>query len=201
MSQSDKVISMIEYYGPLKCSRPAALQLYEDTGKYIIEPKFDGMFCIIEVDAHGVPDFFTRGHHRISRTFTSPLSELKFPFLLRNSTLLGELEALRHWSIERNKKRGFSLIDLYDIFRLSNKDLRDVRHAVRYDILYRIFPDIKSKHASLVEQSDSHFVEFFERYKKLGYEGCVLKEKNANALECKKDGHTTTQIKVKEFGT
>jgi len=189
---------MINYFGPSSCTRPCVLPAYEKTGRFVIEPKFDGMFCMIEVDSFGSFNFFTRGHRRISDTFTSSLRDLKISEL-KDSMFLCELEALRPWSKKRVAERSYTIADVYDVFMLHNRDVRKESFEKRRTILAETM-SIDSRFLKVVEQSDKNFLSFYERFRNLGYEGCVLKEKNANGFSHNKDGKVKTQIKVKEFG-
>ena len=190
------------YFGPKDLIRPEALLAFEQTGKYILEPKIDGIFAELTI---GSPNqFISKNDNPIRKSLLDGLELLSFPAELCGSVFLCEVETGTEWATKRRRDRGHTLLWIHSIIRLGSKLYRDVPYLQNKQKLQEIYnsfnPELK-KRAILVTYDTDDFYRNYRRIQRdICYEGAVLKNITIGMIGENSQGKTWAWKKVKDFG-
>lgn len=189
---------------------PMLAKVYEDYSSKIIypasiQPKLDGHRCIAIVSS-GKATLWSRTRKRITSVphieeaveglaRENGLKELVIDGELYNHELRDDFEKIT--SITRKKEKSEESVKIqYHIYdRISTGDFRS-----RYSKLDELFYRNKSHCLKIVEtwQVDDEFevMNFYDRFRKMGYEGAMLRQHTGNGYEGKR---TDKLLKIKSF--
>jgi hypothetical protein len=191
----------LTYFGPKDLVRPDALPMFEQTGKYIIEPKIDGYFSELTI---GSPNkFISKNDNPIGKNLLGGLEFLSFPVELIGSKFLCEIETGTKWATKRNEDRGYTIIWLHSIRQLNNKLYQGVpydQNKQKLQEVYNGFDSELKKRVHLGPWESANFLETYRRYQKdICWEGAVLKDISVGLIGANGQGKTHYWKKVKDF--
>ncbi len=189
------------YFGPKDLIRPGALPLFEQTGKYIIEPKIDGYFAELTI---GSPNqFISKNDNPIGKNLLGGLDLISFPAELHGSKFLCEIETGTEWATKRNECRGYTVLWLHSLVSLVGKSYRGVpylQNKQKIQEIYNGFDFELKKRVFLGLWEPADFLETYRRYQKdVCYEGAVLKDITVGLAGANGQGKTHYWKKVKDF--
>jgi ATP-dependent DNA ligase len=215
-------VRRVEWYlGPDEELKPEDLDRLEATGKYIVQPKIDGMWCMMEVrnPREGRPHFLKSRDARTPAIDGSEAGDLGAIDLglPEGTILIGELEASSQWGTDQALARGYRRLHLFDLVKLVGPgiapgaslhvDLRDHTTEQRY----RTLTELHGKLCAAVELFESRFPlvpsygdRFRARYDEWvaqGFEGLVAKTRDSLYRTSRLDGKLDAWKRVKRIVT
>src|SRR5690606_34286485 len=102
---------------------------------YVVQPKYDGALCTALTDDKGrVYQLLTRQGHPFPAAIAADFRGVTW---MRNSAVIGELEA---WTEAGNRiaaRRGYRLLHLFDCLRVAGEDFTGRSYGDRRDALMR----------------------------------------------------------------
>lgn len=162
---------------------------YEKTGKYVAEPKLDGIFIAAFSDGKKVR-FWSR--NQLEKPYG--LSNVPLP---AGTILIGELGFGSEHALQRRAEYGHDFMDVFGILAIDYQPLLHLSESDRRfrleQFMGKLTPE-QGKHYRLVPRWDSGFVWYFEQQ----HEGLVLKTKDGGAYIGKK-AKPGTWIKAKKW--
>lgn len=145
------------------------------SGKYLVEPKFDGIFTSIRKNRNKIEVWSRRGERKMTLEGLLRGSLDKFP---SDIWLLGEAEYGSQAGRIATEKRGYSVIHIFDIVEAEAED-EDKDVVKRKNRLSKLLVKLQEKHLESVEHKiirARKVPEIFKQYIKQGYEGIVIKD-------------------------
>lgn len=187
---------------PDKCLRPSSLDLFEEQrDRWILEPKIDGSWCLLEINEKGRARYTTSSGNLFTKNVLKNLNNVTFSRELRDSSFICELETHTNWSVTRSLARGYVIGHIHTLLTLQGESfvLRPYRESkAKLSEIFRFFigtPFVLGKSAH------KDFVSAFKSFTKdVCYEGAVIKRLDMNILPTK-NGRLKHWYKIKEFGT
>jgi ATP-dependent DNA ligase len=185
------------YLGPDLEIKVDDLDKFEKQGKWIIEPKHDGMWVMLAVGDPAKGKLHTL-KSRDAKTGTvgganaGDLVEVPLP-LPEGSILVGELEAATETSTKLFAKYGHRRVHLFDFPKGPGGDHRKLAWTGRREMLklaYAAFDDHAKSRFPIVQAYEDKFRERYEAWLEAGLEGCVLKRKDSVYWTPRSDGKT-----------
>lgn len=184
------------YLGPDLELMPEALEKFEATGQWVLEPKHDGMWAMLTV---GNPKA-GRPHTLKSRDASTGLvgggnagDLVELPLLLPEGTIVvGELEAATEASTKLFAQHGFRRLHLFD-YPKGGSDHRKLPWTKRRSLLEGLAKDFSAEAAKrlpVVPYFTDKFRERYEAFIAEGLEGVVLKRKDSLYTTPRADGKT-----------
>lgn len=171
------------YLGPAVDLTPKDLSNYEGKG-YIWQPKLDGCWCELRC-LSGYNELWSRNGKQSFTDDVAALTNLKTG--LRDTYLVGEIEYATEASTAMHAKLGYRRIWLYDLHRVSGKDLYHLRYGERWKLLQKLYrqfsPQVK-KRLLLVDCGTKNFRKAYDAYctQEL-MEGIVLKHLDSKGFD------------------
>lgn len=195
------------YLGPDKNLDPPALDKYEKKGGYILEPKADGMWAMLEVKSpkDGEPHVLNSRDAR-----TGPISganlgdlhmaDLRFP---AGTILVGELEAATQHAAEQVAQNGYRRFFLFDMPRYGADDLRGASLRDRRVLLNEACENgLKTKSVCdrflILPLIRKNFRDAYQQLVEGGMEGIVLKKETSKYRTNRSDGKTDNWLRCKK---
>jgi len=188
------------YFGPKKLVRPTSLKLYEETNKYIIEPKIDGIWAELTI---GPNKLISKNGNYINTNLLDGINTTHFPRKMHGIKLLCEVETETHWATINRKNRGYAILWIHTLVLDSNRLYKDVPYLENKKRLQELYNDINPELRKKIylmpyaeNQFDQHYGEYKEEYCP---EGCILKNKMVGLVGANSNGKSDNWLKVKDF--
>jgi hypothetical protein len=187
---------------PNECLRPPALKLFEkQEGLWVLEPKLDGSYCELEIDARGHAYYTTSSGLLFSKKVLKNLDSVVWRKELYNSSFVCEIETHTHWSVERSAKRGFVIGHVHTLLSHDGEDATKRSYRENISHLRELMCFFDERIFFPVRRAYSSFESAYERYKKeVCYEGAVLKRLDM-CIVPPRNGRLKHWYKIKDFGT
>ncbi len=143
------------------------------SGKYLVEPKFDGIFTSIRKHKNKIEVWSRRGERKSTLEELLKGSLNKFP---SDIWLLGEAEYGSQAGRIAVEKRGYPVIHIFDMVEDKNEDKDIIKRKSR---LNKLLIKLQEKHLQSIEYKIIRAQKIpvvFRQYIKQGYEGIVIKD-------------------------
>ena len=198
------------YLGPGVEVMPDMLHKYE-TGDWLLEPKIDGMWCMLEVAEKGRPHVLNSRDAKTGPIMGSNLGDLhlqSLPFP-PGTILVGELEAATQAAKTHVDKQGFRRLHIFDIPRIGvggrvgSMPLR-TRHievAKIYEHFRKQTPNDVVERFPLLPAYTENFRYEYDRVTGEDGEGVVLKHLDSIYGTKRADGKTDAWLRCKKWVT
>lgn len=195
VSGAGKGSTHVEWYlGPDLSLKPESLDMFEQAGGWVIEPKHDGMWAMLLVGdpKHGKPHVLKSRDAKTGAVVGANAGDLlsvELP-LTPGAVLVGELEAATETSSKFFAALGHRRLHLFD-FPKGGHDHRSMPWKHRRALLEGVCSAFSEQAKSRFPIVDSFTDKFSERYAawvESGLEGCVIKRKDAVYGSSKSDG-------------
>lgn len=209
MPKATSLKRMKEYLGPDKEIEPDVLSKYEN-GSWIIEPKIDGMWCMLTVGSpkDGVPHVLTSRDARTSALSGSSLGDLHtidLPLPV-GSIIVGELESATQYAKEKVTKQGYRRLHLFDVVRAGQNDMRGLKWYERRAWLDDLGANLQQEEKTaarfpVLPYQQTGFRDYYDHMVACGEEGVVLKNKHSTYITNRSDGKTDLWLRCKRWVT
>ena len=189
------------YFGPSGELTEEDLGVYERQGGWVLEPKYDGMWCALLVGEN--EHVLTSRDARTGPISGSNRGDLHLQPLpgLAGTVLIGELEAATQASKEIVEARGFRCLRVFDIAKLNSVDLRDKPWSFRRALLEELAPSLSDRFL-LTPYYERGFVDFYRRFlEDENGEGVVIKKTTSTLRSKRSDGKTSDWLRCKRWFT
>lgn len=207
-------VRRVEHYlGPDKEIRADALDEFERSGEWLMQPKIDGMWAMLTVGcpAEGRPHVLKSRDARtgpVSGAGAGDLLEAALPFP-EGTIIVGELESASQWATDQFAKHGHRRMHLFDVVHHPGRivaDLRDMSTENRYAVLVEMFEELRTDPAlaarfPLVQSYRADFKLLYTEWVLEGLEGCVIKKLESSYRTTRQDGKTNEWLRCKKFVT
>lgn len=198
------------YLGPGIEVMPDMLHKYE-TGDWILEPKIDGMWCMLEVAEKGQPHVLNSRDAKTGPIMGSNLGDLHLqPLPFPPGTILvGELEAATQAAKSHVDEQGFRRLHVFDIpifgsgamFKsMTLHKRRKAMHDVYEKFQKRSSVDVLERFPLLPLYTENFQYEY-DRVVGEGGEGVVLKRLDSTYQTKRADGKTDAWLRCKKWIT
>jgi ATP-dependent DNA ligase len=198
------------YIGPALTIKPSELARYEagpHAGKWAIEEKIDGHWCLAKFDGNGT---LVSLESRTGASFDKAdiVGLIGQSTHLFNTELAGELECGTQAANKRYAKLKFRRIHFFDVRKLLNQDVTALPYEQRRKLLEIAFkpgshPSFSHKKFLLTEQRTNGFVDFFNEVtsREEPGEGVVIKKLDSQYKCHNSDGKVDFWIRAKTNNT
>jgi hypothetical protein len=197
------------YLGPGVEVMPDMLHKYE-TGDWLMEPKIDGMWCMLEVAKEGRPHVLNSRDAKTGPIMGSNLGDLHLqPLPFPPGTILvGELEAATQAAKAHVDEQGFRRLHVFDVpmlggLRYGAGPLRERRRHIK-----RFYERFKKESSSdvlerfpLLPFYTENFQYEYDRITGEDGEGVVLKHLDSTYAAKRADGKTEAWLRCKKWVT
>lgn len=178
---------------------PKELSQYED-GRYVAEPKWDGMFASIEIGeaANVLRSRDTIEGRVIDGDRGGGIDSLALP--MPGTVVIGELEAASQAATEAVAARGHRKMFVYDVLRAAGDSVAESSWEKRREILEEWYGMLTANARQLVELTPyrrTGFAAFFEEIVASSGEGLIIKNVGTCAVPTRLDGKIDSWFKCK----
>lgn len=205
----ETTVRRVEWYlGPDSEIQAEDLDKYEDEGGWVLEPKVDGMWSMLEVNNKS-------GHFMKSRDARTPeigsvadeLREIKL-VVPEKTIFAGEFEGATQWATQTSEASGFKRDHLFDVPRIGDDDIRSWPWFRRRPKLEELYASMMKGHDDrvktrflLVPYYEKDFRRVYDETIRDGFEGVVLKRKDSTYQTSRSDGKTDEWLRCKRWLT
>jgi ATP-dependent DNA ligase len=200
------------YVGPAITIKPSELARYEHgihAGKWAVEAKEDGHWCLAKFDYNGtLVSLESRTGASFDKADIAGL--IGQSSHLFNTELVGELECGTQAANKRYAELKHRRIHFFDMQKLLNKDVTSISYEQRRKLLEIAFkagshPNFPNKKFLLIEQRTSGFADFFDkitnREEPWRGEGVVIKRLDSKYKSYNSDGKVDFWVRAKTNNT
>lgn len=197
------------YIGPKLDIEPQDLDKYEKTGKWIAEPKIDGMWArmIVGAPEKGRPHILTSRDANtaaISGANLGDLATVQVPWP-EGAILVGELEAATEWATLEAQKKGYRTFHIFDLAELAGRSTALIPWNDRRELLNMMMlsleTDLQRSRFNPLPVSDACFRKFYDGVVDAGGEGIVLKAIKSPYSVANADGKADFWVRCKRWLT
>jgi hypothetical protein len=172
---------------PEKPIQPELIPVYEKMGT-IAQIKRNGTCTVVDVDASGIPTFWTR-HKELHKAWTAPPHIIAYFKKFPDSVIVAELLHNKHASVK-------DTLYIFDVLVYKGNDLVGSTLKERLDIIKK-FP--KGEGIWFAKTYTKNLLKLYEGLTDDIDEGIVLKNPNARLKFCFKDGlNAADQVKCRK---
>lgn len=196
------------YLGPKLDIESDVLAKYEASGKWIAEPKIDGMWARMTVGRpnEGRPNMLTSRDANTGSLSGSNLGDLGSILLPwpEGTVVVGELEAATEWATRRANAQGYRAFHLFDVTRIGDHACRTLPWAKRRELLDTMsaqLSDVAESRFQLLPYTAKGFRSFYDTVIENDGEGVVLKRADSLYQVSNADGKADFWVRCKRWLT
>lgn len=201
-------VRRVEWYlGPDSQVMPDELDKYENQGDWVLEPKHDGMWCMLQVLPDGTNLLKSRDARTPSITGSNADGLDKLATGLPPGTVLvGELEASTQAAKDTVDTKGYRSFHVFDMPQYGAVDMRSEVWSVRRTMLTHVLAQLHEsellrQRLPLTPTVVRDFRKAYDEMTAAGMEGIVLKRIDSTYRTARSDGKTNVWLRCKKWVT